>query len=258
MYYYCSTDVDIVREGCVKLSSLLNESDGVSPFYDINCITIASLSLKIFCVNFLRKKCIGIIPAAGYRGKVNQSFIALIWLEEINKKIGGGLEYKCWISGEKMLLNRHVDGFSNNVVYQFHGCFFHGCPSCFHPYEFNRINNEKFCNLYSSTKKFTYELEKAGYKVVEKWECEFLSEKNFTDDELNKKRKLFPPFTPLEPRDSVYGGRTSPACLFKNVEENEKTFYVDFTSLYPYVQKSKKFLPVILKYLLKMNVIISI
>ena len=115
-----------------------------------------------------------------------------------------------------MLLNRYVDWFSNNVVYQF--------PSCFHPYEFNKINNEKFCNLYSSTKKFTYELEKAGYKVVEKWECEFLSEKTFTHDELNEKKKDFFPFTLLDPRDSLYGGRTSPACLFKNVEENEKNF----------------------------------
>ena len=86
MYYYCSSDVDILREG-----------------------------------------------------KVNQ---CLNWLEEINKKIGGGLEYKCSIDGEKMLLNRYVDGFSNNVVYQFLGRFFYGCPSCFHSYEFIKINNE--------------------------------------------------------------------------------------------------------------------
>ena len=65
MYYYCSTDVDIVREGCVKLSSLLNESDGVSPFYDINCITIASLSLKNFRVNIFKK-----IMYRNYSGKL--------------------------------------------------------------------------------------------------------------------------------------------------------------------------------------------
>ena len=54
------------------------------------------------------------------------------------------------------------------------------------------------------------------------------------------KIKFFP-FTPLEPRDALYGGRTSPACLFKEVREKEKNFYIDFTSLYPFVQKSKKF-----------------
>ena len=96
MYYYCSSDVDILREGYVKFSSLLNGSGVVSPFYDINCITIASLSLKIFGVKFLRKKCIG---------KVNQCLIALIL---VGRKIGGGLEYKCSINGGKMLLNRYV------------------------------------------------------------------------------------------------------------------------------------------------------
>ena len=56
-------------------------------------------------LNFLRKKCIGIIPAGGgYRGKVNQSLSALIWLDEINVEIGGGLEYKCSRNGETLIL----------------------------------------------------------------------------------------------------------------------------------------------------------
>ena len=38
----------------------------------------------------------------GYRGKVNQSLIALIWLDEINVEIGGGgVEYKCSRNTEK-------------------------------------------------------------------------------------------------------------------------------------------------------------
>ena len=82
----------------------MNESGNVSPFYDTTCITIASLALKIYRLNFLRKKCIGIIPAGGYRGKVNQSLIALIWLDEINVEIGGGLEYKCSRNGETLII----------------------------------------------------------------------------------------------------------------------------------------------------------
>ena len=139
------------------------------------------------------------------------------------------------------ILDRHVDGFCNNIVYQFHGCFYHGCPDCFHLYDYNTVLNEKYCNLYSRTKKFTHRLEAAGYEVVEKWECEFLKEKNFSKNEMMKMKRKFYSFTPLEPRDALYGGRTSPACLFKEVKENEKKFYVDFTSLYPFVQKTKKF-----------------
>ena len=47
MYYYCSSDVNILRKGCIKFSQLMNESGNVSPFYDTTCITIASLALKI-------------------------------------------------------------------------------------------------------------------------------------------------------------------------------------------------------------------
>ena len=101
MYYYCSSDVDILRKGCVKFSQLFAKSANITPFYDSSCITIASLALKIFRFNFLREKCVGIIPAGGYRGRVNQSLNALIWLDEVNTKFDGALEYKCSRNGEK-------------------------------------------------------------------------------------------------------------------------------------------------------------
>ena len=166
VYYYCSSDVDILGKGCIKFSQLFAESANITSFYDLSCITIASLALKIFHFNFLREKCVGIIPAGGYRGRVNQSLNALIWLDEVNTKVDGMLECKCSGNGEKKILDRHVDGFCNNIVYQFHGC-----PDCFHLYDCNPVLNEKYCNLYSRTKKFTHRLEAAGYKVIEKWEC---------------------------------------------------------------------------------------
>ena len=64
-------------------------------------LQLASLVLKIFRFNFLREKCVGIIPAGGYRGRVNQSLIALIWLDEINTEVSGLLESKCSKNGGK-------------------------------------------------------------------------------------------------------------------------------------------------------------
>ena len=84
-------DVEILRKGCIKFSQLFGETSNINPFYDSSCITIAGLALKIFRYNFLREKCIGIIPAGGYRGRVNQSVIALKWLDEVNISIGGGV-----------------------------------------------------------------------------------------------------------------------------------------------------------------------
>lgn len=56
IYYYCRTDVDILRQGCVTFSSLINEITNVFPFYDKTCNTIAGLALKFIGLIFLRKK----------------------------------------------------------------------------------------------------------------------------------------------------------------------------------------------------------
>jgi hypothetical protein len=45
--------------------------------------------------------------------------------------------------------------------------------------------------------------------------------------------------TPLEIRDAFYGGRVNCSKLYHkaNVRDGEKIFYMDFTSLYPTVNK---------------------
>ena len=84
-----------------SLPSLLRTSDIQGtlavhrPFYISICISIC---IYAYAAHYVY---IGIIAAGGYRGKVNQSLIALIWLDEINVEIGDGLEYKCSRNGEK-------------------------------------------------------------------------------------------------------------------------------------------------------------
>ena len=43
-----------------------------------------------------------------------------------------------------------VDGFdkTTNIIYQFHGCFWHGCPKCFDPNTINKKNQHKMKELY--------------------------------------------------------------------------------------------------------------
>ena len=43
--------------------------------------------------------------------------------------------------------------------------------------------------------------------------------------------------TPLEPRHGFFGGRTNAVSLYKEVADEEKIHYVDFTSLYPWTNK---------------------
>ena len=134
---------------------------------------IASLALKVFCLNFLKENTLCLIPEMGY-----QSFIALCWLHKINETCEP-IEYRLSRDRERKILGRFLDGYceESNTVYQFHGCFYHGCVNCFDMNDYNRVLKASFKNLAEKTRRFTNLLKLNGYKVIEKWECKYLNEK---------------------------------------------------------------------------------
>ena len=46
---------------------------------------------------------------------------------------------------------------------------------------------------------------------------------------------------PLNPRDALFGGRTNAIKLYHKVADDQRIYYSDFTSLYPFVQKTGKY-----------------
>ena len=89
---------------------------------------------------------------------------------------------------------------------------------------------------FQATQRKTDLLRAAGYVVVETWECEFRKELK-QNSELQAMVKNMAWISPLEPREAFYGGRTGMAKCFHKTDENEKISYVDFTSLYPTINK---------------------
>ena len=248
IYYYCRLDVDILRQGCVKFARLIANITGIYPFYDRTCHTIAGLALKIYRANFLTEKTIGQIPASGYGGNVNQSVIALCWIGQLTQQLeeeGFSLRSKLSPEGETKILNRFVDGYcaETNTIYQFHGCFFHGCRKCFADEDFNKVNGERFYLLREKTARTTQLFKDFGYQVIEKWECDFISEGKLTRNSILQLRHTdYFVYLNLNPRDALFGGRTSPARLyFESKHPTEKARYYDYTSLYPYVQKKFRY-----------------
>ncbi|GIY64707.1 probable DNA polymerase [Caerostris extrusa] len=75
-------------------------------------------------------------------------------------------------------------------------------------------------------------LRSEGFQVVELWEHEFAEQKK-TNPQLQKFLKSHSLQDRLNPRDAFFGGRTNALKLF--YEGSAK--YVDFTSLYPWVNK---------------------
>ena len=75
---------------------------------------------------------------------------------------------------EKRIGKRRVDGWcaETRTAYQFHGCFWHGCPKCYDQNETNSVNGKTMAVLLEDTKKNTAYLRR-HVKVVEMWECDW-------------------------------------------------------------------------------------
>ena len=92
------------------------------------------------------------------------------------------------------LTKYRADGYckATNTIYSFQGCHWHGHPKC----QKSKLNNESAlvvpsAMLYAMTVDRAVTLKKLGYKIVEKWECDFDREiKNLNIDDQNFLKQL--------------------------------------------------------------------
>ena len=236
---YCKSDVDILTKACLAFRSIFiditrknPDDEGVDPFSE--CVTIASACHFVFRRNFMPSNSIGLIPPLGYSTEAT-SHKAIVWLKYISLHNKISLQHSK-NGGEKKIQSFKVDGWDeiNSTVYEFHGCIFHGCPQCYRPDTFNPLKNETMQDTY---KKHLIRIEKIKNdqevkNLIQIWECEFdkklKSDAKFAEFVENNDVKK-----PLNPRDALTGGRTNAFVL----HHKGSIGYVDFTSLYPYIQK---------------------
>ncbi|XP_039294128.1 uncharacterized protein LOC120353641 [Nilaparvata lugens] len=214
---YCDSDVDILRRGCLELRKQFLEIANIDPF----CyLTIASVCMAIYRSKYLRQNTIAVVNVDQ---KDQYSKQSITWLETFD---GVRHALNC---GEAMICGSKVDGYceQTKTVYQYHGCFWHGCSRCYRPDTINNVNRESMGDLYIKTCHRTEQLQKAGYTVVEMWECEWVNKYKKMDED--SKAKLI---EPLEPRDAFFGGRTN-ASKLKVIRKILR--YIDVCSLYPTV-----------------------
>ena len=99
--------------------------------------------------------------------------MAVQWLTWESAKSGCAIHHQ--VNGrEKRIGKRRVDGWcaETRTAYQFHGCFWHGCPKCYDQNETNSVNGKTMAVLLEDTKKNTAYLRR-HVKVVEMWECDW-------------------------------------------------------------------------------------
>ena len=101
-------------------------------------------------------------------------------------------------------------------------------------------NKQTMAQRYAQTMEKLRILEEAGITVITKWDHEFRKELK-TNPVLRGFVQTLDIEERLEPRDAFFGGRTNAVKLYKKVDEGEKIKYVDFTSLYPTVNKYDRY-----------------
>ena len=185
------------------------------------------------------KKTIAIVPE--YVKTDNFSKTSIMWLNYMSN----GVNIKHAMNGgeEKLTIDDKtykVDGFceETNTVYEFYGCFWHGCPKCYRPNIINTKNQKDMGTLNDQTIEKRDTIKNAGYNHVSAYECQLAKIKDFQKFAKNFTQEIV---EPLNPMDAFYSGRTNASKLLFSFKENECGRYINFCSLYPTVQYYQKY-----------------
>ena len=253
---YCKSDVKLLKAGCEAFVKQFKQEADFNPFQ--KCSTIAST-----CNLYWRRSIeegsdaakIAVRPLRGWHGaQVNQSHAALQWLayrESLLPKEGASADRirQAKNGGEKKLRTEkgkeYVDGWDamENTAYEFMGCLWHGCPTCYlskrdvtRSIMPDRTPNE----AYRATQEKLRRLREAGYVVEEIWECEW-GRMVQEDPAVKAFVSGLERVDLLEPREAFFGGRTGAVCLYAETGPGEEIHYMDVTSLYPWVNKTQEY-----------------
>jgi len=214
MYKYCKSDVDILRRGCIEYRNLFMQTARIDPF---QYITLASVCQAIYRKEFLPENTIAIhreTPTDNYSVK------AIKWLKYISAKEKLNIRHAC--NGGEVAISakgrRHkVDGYceETKTIYQFHGCYFHGCKACYDELAINKVSQYNMKYLYKRTKSIEKVLQDEGFTIVTIWEHDFDRNKEMRATAIDEYDLVETP----KIRDCFYGGRCEPVKLIYDFQK---------------------------------------
>ena len=129
------------------------------------------------------------LPTNGYISQVRFSKKSIAWLEllrhcaleegrtlDLHHALCGRGESR--VPGTGYSLDGYEPPYSENpsgVAYEFHGCFYHGCPTCCPAQDTVLVpgTEDKTCKLFAKTRNKEKDLRALGMKVISIWEHEF-------------------------------------------------------------------------------------
>ena len=239
----------LLKAGCEAFQQEFERQAGFNPM--AKCITIASACNLYWRKHHLTPNTIAVEPLGGWRGaNISQSLKALQWLyyqeHQIPRQGASADLIRHVCNGGKQSLRTIVDSYFVDgydplirTVYEFHGCLYHGYPRCYpiRQAKHYAVPDRSVEELYQATLSKRMALLRAGYTVIEMWECEW---DRLVDNEpaVSQFLRSFDLVPPLEHREAFLGERTGAVALHAVAGEGEEIRYVDVNSLYPWVNKN--------------------
>ena len=181
------------------------------------CMTIASACNLYWRKHHLPPNTIAVEPVRGWRGaNVNQSLNALQWLyyqeHQIPKQGASADRIRHVRNGGEQTVQTIVDAYFvdgydplTSTIYEFHGCIYHGCPTCFPVRDAKNYAtpDRTVKELYQATLNKRMALLRAGYTGIEMWECQW---DRLVDNEaaVSQCIRSFDLVPPLEPRGAFF------------------------------------------------------
>ena len=246
---YGKNDVFVLHKACTTFRNTFIENTGIDPF---KYTTLAASCMAVYKTLFMPKNEI----ALTYNGtfisqKKSFSNVSIEWLEYVKHSKGIDIQHAL-NRGEYQVGRYHLDGYdaAHSTCYSFAGCFYHGCKKCYREGGYNTVTKCSYAQLnYDFVGRKTALEKEHNLTVKVMWECEWRRLKK-TDPNVKAFMENYKAPARLDPREALFGGRTNAMTLsmIAGILGLDLT-YVDFTSLYPFVQATEDYpigMPVII------------
>ena len=228
-------DAEVLRKCINAFQREYIETTGIETFH--RSITVPGACMSVFRTHFLQEKTIGILDNQTTKTTAH-SKKSMYWL--IHRELEDGVIIQHARNGGETKVGRFlVDGYceDTDTVYEFFGCFWHGCIQCYSRSTMNSKTGKTMGEMYDATQRRLQDLKGIGKKIVYIWEIDWdrLAKDN---EDIERIVKNFPVVEPLLPGEAFYGGRTDAIRQEYNHEiDGGKVRYLDYMSLYPSVNK---------------------
>lgn len=155
--------------------------------FDANALYLSCLGSDMPVGGFVRRK-----ADNSYRADCRDKWRSMYdWMDWMNETYGLSICHRMNNGKEKKVGCYYADGYdaSTNTVYEYNGCYFHGCP-CTGKYHFSQEGQDR----YLATLKRSDCIKKRGFTVIEMKECTFtllIKENEGLSEFIQKKQPAF-------------------------------------------------------------------